>query len=380
MSLPPDSLYARGFAADARTLRALREGLAGRKAKMQRDRLPAALKTLAVEPAAKLVFVDLDGVADPEIATRELAAVCAVETAVIAIGSIDTAQFARALFQCGIADYLLKPVSALQIREACAALSADPAERAYAGRVVAFAGSAGSGTSTLVAAIARAIAADGRMASVVDLDPVAARLPGLLGIRPASGLSDLLESLGGRVPADAETAIASDQIDYVCTQADSGLTLVAYTPVAPPPRSPSSNAVCRLLAHLANRTHLVLVTGFPDGDMRLEIMQRADARVLQFEPTLSSLSAVVRSLALLGANCPVTLTQCLPRMPKSRLSPAHVRYALGDRRPDVVIPFDPAIHAIATGTKSRRTSAAYRKSIREVLRRVLQDLAAAPAD
>ena len=380
MALPPDSLYARGFAADARTLRALREGLAGRKAKIQRDRLPAALRNLAVEPAARLLFVDLDGVADPEIAARELAAVCAVETAVIAIGSTDTAQFARSLFQCGIADYLLKPVSSLQIREACAAVSASPAERAYAGRVVAFAGSAGSGTSTLVAAVARAIAADGRTASIVDLDPVAARLPGLFGIPPADGLSDLLKSLGSSVSADAEPDIALSQVDDVCAPADKGLSLVAYTPVAAPLEPPSSTAVCRLLAYLANRTHLVLVTGFPDGDLRLEIMQRADARVLQFEPTLSSLSSVVRGLALLGANYPVTLTQCLPRMPKSRLSPAHVRYALGDRRPDVVIPFDPAVHAFATGAKSRRTSAVYRKSIRQVLKRVLQSATMMPGD
>ena len=280
MTLPPDSLYARGFAADARTLRALREGLAGRKAKIQRDRLPAALRNLAVEPAARLLFVDLDGVADPEIAARELAAVCAVETAVIAIGSTDTAQFARSLFQCGIADYLLKPVSSLQIREACAAVSASPAERAYAGRVVAFAGSAGSGTSTLVAAVARAIAADGRTASIVDLDPVAARLPGLFGVSPADGLSDLLKSLGSSVSADAEPDIALSQVDDVCAPADKGLSLVAYTPVAAPLEPPSSTAVCRLLAYLANRTHLVLVTGFPDGDLRLEIMQRADARVL----------------------------------------------------------------------------------------------------
>ena len=354
MALPSDSLYARGFASDARTLRALREALAGHKVRVQRGQFPAAIRTLAVEPAARLLFVDLDGVADPKMAARELAAVCAAETAVIAIGSTDTAQFARTLLQCGIADYLLKPVSALQIREAHAAVFADPTERAYAGRVVAFAGSAGSGTSTLVAAIARAITADGRTASVVDLDPVAARLPGLLGISPADGLSALLESLSGLASADTEPVIAPNQIDDVCAPADNGLALVAFTPPgAPPPPSPSSAAVCRLLAHLANRTHLVLVTGFPDGDMRLEIMQRADARVLQFEPTLSSLSAAVRGLALLGANYPVTLTQCLPRMPKSRLSSAHVRYALGDRRPDVVIPFDPAIHAIATGVVFR---------------------------
>lgn len=380
MALPSDSLYARGFAADGRTLRALREALADQKVRVQRGRFPAAIKTLAAEPATRLLFVDLDGVADPEAAAMELAAVCAAETAVIAIGSTDTAQFARTLFQCGITDYLLKPVSALQIREAHAAAFADPVERTYAGRVVAFAGSAGSGTSTLVAAIARAITADGRTASVVDLDPVAARLPELLGISPADGLSDLLASLSGRASADTELVIAPEQVDNVCARAHNGLTLVAFTPFAAPPPSPSSAAVCRLLGHLANRTHLVLVTGFPDGDTRLEIMQHADARVLQFEPTLSSLSAAVRELALLGANYPVTLTQCLPRMPKSRLSPAHVRYALGDRRPDVVIPFDPSIHAIATGAKSRRTSAAYRRATREVLEHVLQSATVALAE
>ena len=138
MALPPDSLYARGFAADTRTWRALRDGLAGRKVKIQRGRLAVALQTLASEPASKLLFVDLDGANEPEVAGRDLAAVCAFETAVIAIGSTDTAQFTRTLFRYGIADYLVKPITPSLVREASAALTDDLPERSYAGRVVAF--------------------------------------------------------------------------------------------------------------------------------------------------------------------------------------------------------------------------------------------------
>ena len=92
MALSPDSPYARAFAADGGTLQALRAGLAGRKAKVQRGRLAAALRSLAGEPASRVLFVDLDGVSEPCRAARELASVCAFETAVIAIGSTDTAQ------------------------------------------------------------------------------------------------------------------------------------------------------------------------------------------------------------------------------------------------------------------------------------------------
>ena len=386
MALPADSLYARGFAADARTWRALRAGLADRKVKIQRGRLPAALRTLASEPASKVLFVDLEGVTEADVAGRKLAAVCAFETAVIAIGSNDTAQFTRALFRHGIADYLVKPISAAQIREASAAVTDDLPERAYAGRVIAFAGSAGSGTSTLVAALARAIADDGRTASVVDLDPVSGRLPGLFGAAPADGLSALLAAPASVAPAEAEPepeaepGMTPDQVDGVCVPAGAGISLVAYDPVDDLPPSPSPAAVCRLLEHLANRTHLVLVTGLPDPDVQLQIMQRADARVLLYEPTLSSLSAAVRTLALLGTKSPATLVQCLARVPRSGLSPAHVRYALGDRRPDAVIPFDPALHAAGTGETSKRSGRAYRNAVRKVMEQVMESAAIAPGD
>ena len=378
MPLPSDSLYARGFASDSGTWRALRAGLAGRKVKIQRGRLSVALRALASEPAAKILFVDLDGVKEPETAGRELAAVCAFETAVVAIGSTDTAHFTRTLFQHGVADYLLKPISPALVREVCASVTEDLPERSYAGRVIAFSGSAGSGTSTLVAGIARALAAEGRTASVVDLDPISPRIPALLDVEPADGLSALLTTFGSSASEDAETGDAADQVDRFCTPIDAGLSVIAYTQAESLPPAPSATAVRILLGHLANRTHVVLVTGFPDPDSRLEIMQQADARVLVYEPTLSSLSAAVRNLALLGTKSPATLVQCLARMPRSTLSSTHIRYALGDRRPDVVIPFDAALHAAATGQKTRRTSRAYRSAVRRVFESVMENAAVAP--
>ena len=379
MAVASDSLYARGFAADAATLQALRAGLGGRKIKLQRGRLAAALRRLAAEPAAKVVFVDLDGVTEPETAGQELAAVCAFETALIGIGSTDTAQFTRTLFQYGMTDYLVKPISAAIVREASAAATGELPDRGYAGRVTAFAGSAGSGTSTLVAALARLAAAGGRTATIVDLDPASGRLPALLDAAPAGGLPALLDALGADEGegGEAEPLAVAGGIDGVRVPVDTGLSLVAYA--APGAPAPAAEAVLELLGLLANRTHLVLVTGLADPELRLEIMRRADARVLLYEPTLASLSAAVRCLALLGPDHPATLAQCFSRAPRSALTAAHIRYAIADRRPDVVIPFDAALHAAATGAGSRRPGKAYRNAVREMMKHLTDSWALAPA-
>ena len=376
MTVSSDNLYARGFAADAATLRVLRTGLTGRKVKLQRGRLDTALRRLAAEPASKLVFVDLDGVTEPETAAQKLAAVCAFETAVIGIGSTNTAQFIRTLFQYGMTDYLVKPISTAIVREASAAVTGDLPDRGYAGRVIAFSGSAGSGKSTLVAALARLAAADGRTATVVDLDAVSSRLPDLLDAAPADGLPALLNALGANESAEPESLAAPDQIDGARVPVDAGLSLVAYSDPAAP--SPAAAEVLELLGLLANRTHLVLVTGLTDPDLRLAVMQWADARVLLYEPTLASLSAAARCLALLGTDHPATLAQCFSRAPRSALTAAHIRYAIADRRPDVVIPFDSALHAAATGAGSGLPGKAYRNAVREMMERLTDSWALAP--
>ncbi len=153
-----------------------------------------------------------------------------------------------------------------------------------------------------------------------------------------------------------------------------------YASTATPPPAPSVSSVRALLGHLANRTHLVLVTGFPDPDIQLAIMQHSDVRALLYEPTLPSLSAAVRGLALLGTSHPATLVQSCSRTPRSALSSAHIRFALSDRRPDVVIPFDRGLHAATIGEKFRRPGRAYCSAVRKVMDFVMESAAVATLD
>ncbi|MDE0058720.1 MAG: hypothetical protein OXI22_00735 [Defluviicoccus sp.] len=335
--------YARGFAVDAETERALRAGFPGREVKIQRGSLSSALRILATEPPSRLVFVDLDGVSDPHGAAVQLSEICAFQTALVAIGSTDTAEFSRALLRHGVSDYLVKPISPAAVREAGKAATEEPPEVDYAGRVVTFAGSAGSGTSTVVSAVAHGIAAGGRSASVVDLDPVSGKIPALLATEPKGSLSVLLDSLAPLSSDGADPPVDLEKLDAVTTPVAPGVSLIGYPLAGTLPRRPSLPALYALLKHLANRAHVVLVTGLTDPGIQLELMRWANARVLLYEPTLSSISAAVHRLAWLGKENPALLVQCSPRMRRYALSSAHIRYALAERSPDIVIPFDPAL-------------------------------------
>ena len=389
MAAPPGKLHAWGFAADAETERALRTGLAGREAKVRRGRLDAALRTLAAEPSPPLVFVDLDGVREPAEAARELAGVCAFGTILVALGSDDTARLTRALLRNGISDYLVKPVAAGTVREASAKALEDRAERSYAGRVVSFSGSAGAGASTMMAAIAEGVAAAGRTATVVDLDPLSGKLATRLGVEPRGDLAGLLATIdpgidSGSPEGSDESAIPGDArdpgppvpwnlVEEVIAPAGARISLVAYPLAGPPAPAPPPTAVCALLEQLANRTHVVMVSGMADPEARTAIMREADARVLLYEPTLASISSAVHCLASLGREYTTVLVQCHPRMRRSALSPAQIRYALAERRPDVVVPFDAALHAAAAGSARARTPGkAFRKALGEVVERAIE--------
>ena len=218
----------------------------------------------------------------------------------------------------------------------------------------------------------------------MDLDPLARTLARLLDAEPAGDLPELLAGIvpeepeNTDEPAPFDASISSEQLDSVCASAGAGLSLVGYPARGAVPEAPLPASVNVLLEHLANRAHTVLVTGTHDPELRAEIMSRADARVILYEPALTSISTAVHCLALLGAEHPATLVQCHPRARKSTLSAAQIRFALAERRPDVVIPFEPALHAAAAGRKSARaTRKPYREAIRQIAERVI--VGAAPA-
>ncbi len=358
------------FARDAATERALRAGFANRDARVRRARYAAALRALAAEPAAALVAVDIDGVSDPDAAAAGIASVCAPGTAIVAIGREDAGHFARALLAGGVADYLVKPVTAAAAREAAAAALEEAPERAYAGRVLAICGSAGCGSSTLAAAMARTVAARGLEAAAVDFDPLSGKLPALFGAAPAPGLAVALSTLARGAPGDGDEDDEEEdlgaRLDALCAPAGDGVSLVAYTAAGPPP--PARAAAARaLLDRFANRAHTVFAVGMKGPETRLEVLEGADSRIVLFEPTLPSIVFAARTLALLGKERPAILAESRPRMRASALSRAQIRYALADRRPDLALPFDPAL---AEGP--RGGGALGGKAYRAALRRAIE--------
>ena len=391
MAPPSGSPYARGFAADAETERALRAGLAGREAKVQRGRFAAALKTLVTEPSSQLVFVDLDGAPAPEAAARELAAVCAFGTALIAIGSIDTADFTRALLQHGIADYLVKPISAAAVREACAAAQDDLPERTYAGRVITFAGTAGSGASTLVAAIARGLAAGGRTAVVVDLDPVGGTLSTGLGAKPAGDLTALLATLepGQRGESD-ERADPDEPSDFAC-----------FADFDPPSIPSSSTAYARRQTPVSRSSRIPRTARCRPRLPRRRSACSSNISPIEHTQCWSRGSSTRRSgpgscsrpmpgCCSTNRRCPASARRCIAwrcsgtSIPQSWCSAIRGCARAPFRRPRSATHWPNGartssfrssrpLHAAATGEKRLRSPGkAYRKSLRQVAERVIE--------
>lgn len=362
-----DDAVAFGFATDPETEAALWEGLADRE---DSQVWPGPLRTataalaLAEDPAPRLIFVDLDETPYPAGALHELAAVCEVGATVVALGSDNTARFAREVLLAGVSDYLVKPVSAAQIAAAAAAALA-PADEA-GGRAAAFAGAGGSGATTLAAAAALLAAERGRYVSVLDLNRIFPALPFILDVEPAPGLDQLLDTAGGAEP-DAEL------IDGVRAERSDRIAVYAYrwSPEIPPPPRPA--AVRRLVAQLKRRSHLVVVDGMEDPEARLTAAGGFDARVLAVEPTEDGARRGARALSLLdGAPAILALNRTRP-IARRAAERALAAAGLG-AEPDVAVPFDRSVAPLADrGWPGGRLPAGLRKPVGALL-----DLIAAP--
>ncbi len=362
-----------GFATDAETEAALREGLEDlRDAQVWRGALRSATLALARagDPAPKLIFVDLDETPYPAGALHELAAVCEVGATVVALGSDYTARFAREALLAGVSDYLVKPVLPEEIASAAAAALA-PADDT-GGRAAAFAGVGGSGATTLAAAAALLAAERGRYVSVLDLNRLFPALPFVLDVEPAPGLDQLLDTAGGAEP-DA------DLIDGVRAERSDRIAVYAYRWGAEIPPPPRPSAVRRLVAQLRRRSHLVLVDGIGDPEARLTAAAGFDTRVLAVEPTAEGARRGARALSLLdGAPAIFALNRTRPiarRAARRALEAAGLKAA-----PDVAVPFDSAIPPLADrGWPGGRLPASLRKPVGALLDRLAAPAGAAAA-
>lgn len=331
---------------------------------IRRGNLPDALRILSKAPSPKLVLIDLDSVPEPQAVFAQLRTVCSFGTEFVGLGSIDTTSFARMLLQGGFTDYLAKPVSVADVREACAMVLDDLPSRDHAGRVIGFAGSGGSGVTSLVAAMARGIKERGRNCIILSLDPI---LSESFGLEPTGDLSELLLKLEDGKDLDF------NPFDQPENGNSNRIVLVAYPRSDFLPVVPSTATAQTLIRHLANRASMLLLAGIPDPGILTELMKQSDVRVILYEPTLLSINVAVRCLALLGSEYPAVLVESHPRLHRSSLSSAQVRYALGDREPNVTLPYEATLpQQDASVGKQPSTSRRFRKALRQAIELVLE--------
>jgi len=165
-----------------------------------------AIRTLGTASPPKFLFVDLSKSVDPMDDINALAEVCEPGTMVIAVGKENDIGLYRNLLSSGVQEYLIKPITTDQIREAL--LSAENTLRMAiepdvkvvaekeADKLVAVIGMRGGvGASTVVSSCAWIIANDlNRNTAILDMDIYFGTDALTFDLEPGRGLCDALEN------------------------------------------------------------------------------------------------------------------------------------------------------------------------------------------
>jgi pilus assembly protein CpaE len=189
--------------ATAEALRPIAVEMGWAPEKVHKGGLRNAVQTLAVSASPHILFVDMSESGDPLNDINALAEVCEPGTVVIASGQVNDVRLYRDLVASGIQDYLLKPFSSDQAREAFAhaqlALSGPRVADHSADRphlmtaVIGVRG--GVGASTVASSLAWLMGeAESRTTALLDLDVHFGTGALAFDLEPGRGLTDAIEN------------------------------------------------------------------------------------------------------------------------------------------------------------------------------------------
>ncbi|HEV2866679.1 MAG TPA: pilus assembly protein CpaE [Allosphingosinicella sp.] len=171
--------------------------------KVNKGGLRNAVQTLSVSASPSILFVDLSESGDPLSDINALAEVCEPGTVVIAAGQVNDVRLYRDLVASGIQDYLLKPFTADQLRDAFAnaqltisgpRLSENATEKPNVTAAV-LGVRGGVGASTVASSLAWLMGdKGGRSTALLDLDVHFGTGALSLDLEPGRGLTDAIEN------------------------------------------------------------------------------------------------------------------------------------------------------------------------------------------
>ncbi|RPF72008.1 pilus assembly protein CpaE [Aurantiacibacter spongiae] len=171
--------------------------------KCNKGGLRNAIQSLSISASPAILMVDLSESGDPLNDINALAEVCEPGTVVIAVGQVNDVRLYRDLLSSGIHDYLLKPLSASQLRDALTqaqAVFASPRNAEGEGDrehvATAVVGTRGGvGASTLATSLAWLFASEHqRSTALLDLDVHFGTGALALDLEPGRGLTDAIEN------------------------------------------------------------------------------------------------------------------------------------------------------------------------------------------
>ncbi|MEY4238329.1 MAG: hypothetical protein RL339_930 [Pseudomonadota bacterium] len=171
--------------------------------KCNKGGLRNAVQSLSISASPNILMVDLSESGDPLSDINALAEVCEPGTVVIAIGQVNDVRLYRDLLGSGIQDYLLKPLSPGQVRDALVnaqAVFASPkshdasaAKKHVSAAVIGTRG--GVGASTLATSLAWLYSGDEKLpTALLDLDIHFGTGALALDLEPGRGLTDAIEN------------------------------------------------------------------------------------------------------------------------------------------------------------------------------------------
>jgi pilus assembly protein CpaE len=157
--------------------------------------MAAAIEAYRSAPTPNVIILETDARSDILTGLDQLATVCDPGTRVVVIGRVNDVTLYRELVRRGVSDYVLSPVTPIDVVRSICNLFSAPEAKAV-GRIIAVVGAKGGvGASTIAHNVAWAIARDLSMDSVVaDLD-LAFGTAGLdYNQDPAQGIADAVFS------------------------------------------------------------------------------------------------------------------------------------------------------------------------------------------
>jgi len=358
--------------------------------KVNKGGLRNAVQTLSVSASPCILFVDLSESGDPLNDINALAEVCEPGTVVIAAGQVNDVRLYRDLVASGIQDYLLKPFSPDQLRDAFAnaqltisgpRLNETASEKPnVAAAVIGVRG--GVGASTIASSLAWMMGDKaGRSTALLDLDVHFGTGALALDLEPGRGLTDAIENPSRIDGLFIERAMvrANDKLCVLSAEAPINQPMLtdgsAYFQLQEEIRHAFESMVIDLPRHM--------LVQYP------HLLNEVQVAIVVVEFTLAATRDAIRVLSWLKANAPhakviVVANKCLPQ--GQEVSRKDFEHSI-ERKVDIVLSYDAkaAGHAaklgqpLAKATKTAKVSQPLQQLLTQTLAQTDSEESNAPA-